>query len=175
VDTAEKGPVLRFGAFELDTDAELLRKSGRTIRLQPQPFKLLRLLAGFAGRVVTREEIQAVLWKGDTFVDFEQGVNFAVKQVREALGEDAERPIYIQTVPKRGYRFLAPVEIVTAGGTVTPVTRRTDLNLHKALWANIAELRLLEERRKKRRAMAMTATAIVLGIALVAGMLIRAC
>lgn len=151
MDTAEKGPVLRFGAFELDTDAEQLSKNGRTIRLQPQPFKLLRLLAGLSGRVVTREEIQAVLWKGDTFVDFEQGVNFAIKQVREALGEDADRPIYIQTVPKRGYRFLAPVEVVTPGGKPSPTTRRTDLNLHKALWANIAELRLLEERREKRR------------------------
>lgn len=161
MDTAEKGPVLRFGAFELDTDAEQLSKNGRTIRLQPQPFKLLRLLAGLSGRVVTREEIQAVLWKGDTFVDFEQGVNFAIKQVREALGEDADRPIYIQTVPKRGYRFLAPVEVVSPWGKPSRTTRRTDLNLHKALWANIAELRLLEERREKRRKTAIRVGLVV--------------
>jgi DNA-binding winged helix-turn-helix (wHTH) protein len=175
VDTAQKGPILRFGAFELDTDAEQLLKNGRTVRLQPQPFKLLRLLAGLSGRVVTREEIQAVLWKGDTFVDFEQGVNFAVKQVREALGEDAERPIYIQTVPKRGYRFLAPVEVVTPGGKVAPATaRRTDLNLHKALWANIAELRLLEERRQRRRRVALGVGLAVAALAIAASLLVWA-
>jgi DNA-binding winged helix-turn-helix (wHTH) protein len=174
VTTAEKGPVLRFGAFELDTDAEQLSKNGRTIRLQPQPFKLLRLLAGLPGRVVTREEIQAALWKGDTYVDFEQGVNFAVKQVREALGEDAERPIYIQTVPKRGYRFLAPVEVITPGQPPTPLTRRTDLNLHKALWANIAELRLIEERRQKRRKVAIQAGLAVLGLGILVALLIAA-
>jgi DNA-binding winged helix-turn-helix (wHTH) protein len=171
VTTAEKGPILRFGAFELDTGAEQLLKNGRTVRLQPQPFKLLRLLAGLSGRVVTREEIQAVLWKGDTFVDFEQGVNFAIKQVREALGEDAERPVYIQTVPKRGYRFLAPVEVVTPGAKASPATQRTDLNLHKALWANIAELRLLEERRQRRRKVALTAGLVLAGAALVAGLI----
>jgi DNA-binding winged helix-turn-helix (wHTH) protein len=174
VDTAQKGPVLRFGSFELDTDAEQLTKNGRTIRLQPQPFKLLRLLAGLSGRVVTREEIQAVLWKGDTFVDFEQGVNFAIKQVREALGEDAERPIYIQTVPKRGYRFLAPVEVVVPGGKAAATTRRTDLNLHKALWANIAELRLIEERRQKRRKQMLTAGVPIAVVLLVVVLLIWA-
>lgn len=173
VETAQKGPVLRFGAFELDADAEQLFKNGRTIRLQPQPFKLLRLLAGLSGRVVTREEIQAVLWKGDTFVDFEQGVNFAIKQVREALGEDAERPIYIQTVPKRGYRFLAPVEVITPGAKTGPATRRTDLNLHKALWANIAELRLLEERRQRRRRVMLAAGLALVFLALAAVFLLR--
>lgn len=146
---APRGPILRFGPFELDTNAELLLRNGRTIRLQPQPFKLLRLLAETSGRLVTREEIQAALWKGDTFVDFEQGVNFAVKQVRDALGEDAERPAYIQTVPKRGYRFAAPVEVVVPGGAGRPPAS-TDPRLHKAIWANIAELRMLEARRKQR-------------------------
>jgi DNA-binding winged helix-turn-helix (wHTH) protein len=97
--------LLRFGAFELDIEAERLLRKGRSVRLQPQPFRLLCLLAGQAGRVVTREEIRAALWTSDTFVDFEQGVNFAIKQVREAIGEDADHPIYIQTIPKRGYKF----------------------------------------------------------------------
>src|SRR5262245_47963222 len=101
--------VVRFGSFELDLQAERLLKSGRQVRLQPQPFKLLRLLTSQPGRLVTREEIQAALWTNDTFVDFEQGVNFAIKQVREALGDRAENSIYLETVPKRGYRFLAPV------------------------------------------------------------------
>jgi DNA-binding winged helix-turn-helix (wHTH) protein len=174
VDTTQPGPILRFGAFELDTAAEQLFKGGRTIRLQPQPFKLLRLLAGVSGRVVTRDEIQAVLWKGDTFVDFEQGVNFAVKQVREALGDVAENPVYIQTVPKRGYRFLAPVEIVTPSvAPEPPPSRRTDLTLHKALWANIAELRLIEERRTKHRKIALAVALAVAVVALVTWLVIR--
>lgn len=173
METVQKSPILRFGAFELDTEAEQLVKNGRTIRLQPQPFKLLRLLAGVSGRVVTREEIQAVLWKGDTFVDFEQGVNFAIKQVREALGEDADRPIYIQTVPKRGYRFLAPVEVFTPGLKTDPITRPSDLSLDKALWANIAELRLLEERRQKQRKVVLAAGLALALLALVAAFLLR--
>ena len=102
--------IVRFGAFELDMEAERLLKNGRTVRLQPQPFKLLTLLIGLRGQLVTREQIRAALWAGDTFVDVDQGVNFAIKQVREALGEDADHPLYIQTVPRRGYRFVAPVD-----------------------------------------------------------------
>jgi DNA-binding winged helix-turn-helix (wHTH) protein len=163
-----KGHILRFGVFELDTEAEQLRKNGLTIRLQPQPFRLLTLLVGEAGRVVTREEIRAALWKGDTFVDFEQGVNFAVKQVREALDDEAERSVYIQTVPRRGYRFIAPVEVVGARAAGAPGTG--DLRLHKALWENIVELRLAEESRKKRRRMLIAAA--IIGAALTAALLL---
>jgi DNA-binding winged helix-turn-helix (wHTH) protein len=165
-----KGQILRFGVFELDTEAEQLRKNGLTIRLQPQPYRLLRLLAGEAGRVVTREEIRAALWKGDTFVDFDQGVNFAVKQVREALDDEAERSLYIQTVPKRGYRFVAPVEVVSGGTPGPPGT--TDLRLHKALWANIVELRLAEESRRKRRRM-ITVAIVVAAVAIAAFLVLR--
>ena len=141
--------LFRFGVFELDPHEELLWRSGVTVRMQPQPFKLLRLLVVEAGRLVTRDQIRAALWKNDTFVDFEQGVNFAIRQVREALDDDAERPLYIETVPKRGYRFLAPVEVVRPGEDEDEPELRTDLRLHKALWANIAELRLAEEERRK--------------------------
>src|SRR5687768_14152844 len=103
---------IRFGAFELDVEEEQLRRNGRAVRMQPQPFKLLCLLAARPGKLVTREEIRAALWKTETFVDYEQGVNFAIKQVRDALGESAEHPVYIQTVPKRGYKFVAPVASV---------------------------------------------------------------
>jgi len=167
----KKGRVLRFGVYELDTEAEQLRKNGLTIRLQPQPYRLLTLLALGAGRVVTRDEIRAALWKGDTFVDFDQGVNFAVKQVREALDDEAERSLYIQTVPKRGYRFVAPVEFVGAG--TPPVPGTTDLRLHKALWANIVELRLAEETRRKRRRM-ITVAVVVAAVAIAAFLLVRA-
>ena len=166
-----KGQILRFGVFELDTEAEQLRKNGLMIRLQPQPYRLLKLLAAEAGRVVTREEIRAALWKGDTFVDFDQGVNFAVKQVREALDDEAERSLYIQTVPRRGYRFVAPVELVNAGAHAAPGT--TDLRLHKALWANIVELRLAEESRRRRR-QAMTVAIIIVAVVVAAFLLLRA-
>lgn len=172
VSEPSKEPLLRFGAFELDIDAEKLFKQGRTVRLQPQPFKLLRLLASAAGRLVSREEIQAALWKGDTFVDFDQGVNFAVKQVREALGEDAERAVYIETIPKRGYRFIAPVEVVSPRDHRSARRATTDFSLYKALWANIAALRLLEEQRKRRRKMFL-AVGVSLGVvALITALLV---
>jgi DNA-binding winged helix-turn-helix (wHTH) protein len=144
--------LFRFGAFELDLESQQLLKNGRTVRLQPQPFKLLCFLVGLRGQLVTREQIRGELWSGDTFVDVEQGVNFAIKQVRDALGEDADHPIYIQTVPRRGYRFVAPVDAVTTGEDVF-VPPGTDLNLQKVLWTNIADLRLAEERRKQRRSL----------------------
>lgn len=155
--------LFRFGAFELDLEAQLLLKNGRTVRLQPQPFKLLCFLVGLRGQLVTREQIRGELWSGDTFVDVEQGVNFAIKQVRDALGEDADHPIYIQTVPRRGYRFVAPVDAVTSGGEPF-VAPGTDLSLQKVLWTNIADLRLAEERRANRRR-TLTRLGTIAGIA----------
>jgi DNA-binding winged helix-turn-helix (wHTH) protein len=143
--------ILRFGTFELDAEGEELRKSGRLVRLPPQPFKLLLLLASRPGRVVTREEIRRELWADDTFVDFDQGVNFAVKQIREALSDAADSPVYVQTIPRKGYRFIAPVEPVSlAPAAPAPRTARTDVALLKAMWTNIAEIRLAEVRRRRR-------------------------
>jgi len=101
--------LVRFGVFELNVTTEELRKSGTLIRLAPQPLKLLVLLARRSGQVVSREEIQQSLWGGETYVDFEQGMNHCVKQIRTALSDSAETPLYVETVPRRGYRFLAPV------------------------------------------------------------------
>lgn len=173
MDKSSKPTIVRFGAFELDLAAEQLLKNGRIVRLQPQPFKLLCLLAGQSGKLVTREEIQGALWKGDTFVDFEQGVNFAIKQVREALGEDAEHAIYIQTVPRRGYRFLAPVNTVTVQSEATP-DPGTDLELQKALWTNVTELRLAEARRQKWRR-ALIPAIVFATVAVMAVFLIKGC
>jgi DNA-binding winged helix-turn-helix (wHTH) protein/Flp pilus assembly protein TadD len=105
--------VFRFGAFEANVQTCELRKNGKLVSIPPQPFKVLSLLASRAGELVTREEIQKELWGGDTFVDFEQGLNFCVKRLRAALGDDAEKPRYIETLPRRGYRFVAPVEKVS--------------------------------------------------------------
>ncbi len=157
---------IRFGAYELDAEAGQLLRNRREVRLKPQPFRLLHLLASRPGVVVSREEIRQLLWDAETFVDFDQGVNTAIKQVRDALNEDADQPLYIETIPKRGYRFIAPVEttVPPAGPDGRPATRgdRTDLKLHKALWLNIAELRLAEVQRRKLRLRLYTALAIVL-------------
>jgi DNA-binding winged helix-turn-helix (wHTH) protein len=101
--------LLKFGVFELNLDTEELRKFGIPIKLRPQPFRLLALLANRAGQVVSREEIKEQLWGEDTYVDFEHGMNKCVKQIRTALGDDVNKPVYIETVPRHGYRFLAPV------------------------------------------------------------------
>jgi len=100
--------LLRFGPFELDARAGELRRSGRRVRIQPQPLRLLAHLAGNPGRLVSREELRRVVWADDTHVDFDRGLNFSVRQIRAALGDDAEAPRYVQTVPRRGYRFVAP-------------------------------------------------------------------
>jgi DNA-binding winged helix-turn-helix (wHTH) protein len=143
--------MIKFGTFQLDAEASRLFKSGRVIRLKPQPLRLLQLLVSRPGDLVTRDEIKELLWGTDTFVDFEQGMNTAVRQIREALGDDAERPVFVETVPKRGYRFIAPVDGGAPPPVVHPPPRGTELNLHKALWLNIAELRMAEVRRRKRR------------------------
>jgi eukaryotic-like serine/threonine-protein kinase len=114
--------LLRFGVFELNLDAEELRKDGIPIKLPPQPVKILALLASRAGQTVTRDEIQKEIWGEETYVDFEHGLNQCIKQIRTALNDNADRPLYVETVPRRGYRFLAPVvskTIATPGPRVT--------------------------------------------------------
>src|SRR6266850_1549419 len=101
---------LRFGIYELDLRNGELRKAGQRLKLQPQPFKALAILAGRAGETVTREEIQRQVWGDELFVDFERGLNVCIQQIRGALSDDADAPRYIETLPKRGYRFLATVE-----------------------------------------------------------------
>src|SRR5215468_2625231 len=102
--------LLRFGAFELDPHAGELRKEGTRIRLQEQPLQVLQILLEQPGRVVTREELQNRIWPSETFVDFDHGINNAIKRLREALGDTAETPLYIETLPRRGYRFKAAVD-----------------------------------------------------------------
>src|SRR4029077_13073088 len=105
---------LRFGVFELDLRAGELRKHGLRVRLQEQPFQVLAALLEHPGEVVTREEIQKKLWPADTFVDFDHGLNKTINKIREALGDSAESPRFVETVARRGYRFLAEVKVVDA-------------------------------------------------------------
>jgi len=111
---ARGGPtVLRFGPFDLDLRAGELSRSGVRTRLQDHPLLILTLLLEHPGEVITREELCARLWPDGTHVDFEHGINSAVKRLRDALGDDAERPRFVETIPRRGYRFIAPVEVVS--------------------------------------------------------------
>lgn len=107
--------VLGFGVFELDCRAGELHKSGVLVHLPPQPFKVLSLLASHPRQVVTREDIRRQIWGDETFVDFEQGLNHCIRQIRTVLGDDAETPRYIETLPRRGYRFIYPVTGACAG------------------------------------------------------------
>ncbi len=102
--------VLRFGVFEADLRVGELRKSGIKLRLTGQPFQVLALLLERAGEVVTREELQQKLWAADTFVDFDHSLNTAINRVREVLGDSASSPRYVETLARRGYRFIAPVQ-----------------------------------------------------------------
>ncbi len=99
----------RFGLFEFDPASGVLTREGTPIRLQPQPARVLALLVERPGELVTRDELRAAVWGEATFVDFERGLNFCIAQVRAALGDSAESPRFIETVPRRGYRFIAPV------------------------------------------------------------------
>lgn len=105
--------LIRFGVFEADLQAQELRKQGMKVKLQDQPFQLLVMLLERPGELVTRDEVRQKLWPGDTFVDFDHGLNNAVNRLREALGDSAETPRFIETLPRKGYRFVAPVEVVS--------------------------------------------------------------
>jgi TolB-like protein/Tfp pilus assembly protein PilF len=103
--------VVRFGAFELDQDAGELRRDGSRVRLQEQPLQVLQILLEHPGKVIPREELQRRIWPSDTFVDFDHGINNAIKRLRETLGDTAETPRYVETLPRRGYRFIGKAEL----------------------------------------------------------------
>jgi len=111
---------LRFGVFELDLRAGELRKHGLQVHLQEQPFQILAMLLEHPGEVVTREELQKKLWPADTFVDFDHGLNKAISKIREALSDSAESPRFVETVARRGYRFLAEVKVADAATVGSP-------------------------------------------------------
>jgi len=106
--------IVRFGEFALDQDAGELRRDGTQVRLQGQPLQLLQILVEHPGRIVPREELQKRIWPSDTFVDFDHGINNAIKRLRKALGDTAETPHYVETLPRRGYRFVGKTESATS-------------------------------------------------------------
>jgi DNA-binding winged helix-turn-helix (wHTH) protein len=168
METRQASGTLKFGDYEIDVDAQELRRNGTPVKLQPQPFKVLLLLASNAGRPVTRDDIRRHLWGEDTFVDFDQGMNFCVKQIREALRDTAERPVYIETLPRRGYRFRVPVAMLTpesdGAAPARSVSGSTTTRLQKILWSNIAELRMAEARRHRHTLVGMGVALVLLAI-----------
>jgi cholera toxin transcriptional activator len=131
------GRIVRFGVFELDLAAGELRKNGARVRLQEQPFQVLALLLECGGDVVTREEMRQKLWPADTFVDFDHSLNTAVNKLRETLGDSASSPRYIETLARRGYRFIAPLQTEvrqsTSGVEVPSAGNLTAARLHPEL------------------------------------------
>src|SRR6202790_4618338 len=111
--------LLRFGVFEVDLTAGELRKNGARIRLQEQPFQVLTALLQNAGQVVTRDELREKIWPADTFVDFDHSLNTAVNKIRESLGDSASNPRFVETLARRGYRFIASVDSVATATTVS--------------------------------------------------------
>ncbi|MBW8868796.1 MAG: transcriptional regulator, partial [Acidobacteria bacterium] len=118
-DTPAAKTVYRFGLFEADARTGELRKQGRPLRLRGRPFDILLLLLERAGDVIGRDELRQQLWPADTFVDFDHGLNSAMNRLREALGDSAENPRFIETLPRRGYRFVAPIHVVQTAPAVT--------------------------------------------------------
>lgn len=127
--------IIRFGVFQLDPVTRELFKAGVKVKLQDQPFRVLALLVERAGQVVTREELRQSIWPTDIYVAFDQGLNNAVKKVRDALGDSAENPRFVETVAKQGYRFLAPVSRTEPGSANPPVGSRSRIARSTALAA----------------------------------------
>ena len=117
-DSMQISKVVRFETFELNLKTGELRKSGVKIRLQEQSFQILAALLERPGKLVTRDALRERLWPDSTFVDFEKGLNIAVSKLRQALGDSADEPRFIETLPRRGYRFIGQVEQVNASGEI---------------------------------------------------------
>ncbi len=127
---------LSFGVFALDPQTGELFKAGRKVALRPQASKVLLLLAMRSGQLLTREELKQQIWGMETFVDFEHGVNLCIRQIRAALDDDADTPRYVETLPKRGYRFIAPVQAVRSGPALALAAVKT--NSRRFYWEGVA-------------------------------------
>lgn len=139
------GPkTVRFGVFELDLTEGVLIKNGRPIKLQEQPFRLLSILLEHPGETVTREQLRQVLWTADTFVDFDRGLNAAMTKLRQALGDSADNPRFIETQARRGYRFIAPVAAPFETVPVSTADRsKSTFPVHRLIWLGSAVLVLV--------------------------------
>lgn len=142
--------MIKFAGFEVDADAGILRRDGVRVKLQDLPFRLLVILLGRPGGVVTRDELRQALWGASTFVDAEAGLNTAIAKLREALGDDAEAPRFIETLPKRGYRFIGTLE-ETPGARLAETVAARPASPQPAVGARPASPELAASRRRMRR------------------------
>jgi DNA-binding winged helix-turn-helix (wHTH) protein/Tol biopolymer transport system component len=138
VTDAKSNGLVKFGVYEVDSRVGELRRNGLKVKLQEQPFQLLTLLLERPGELVSRDELQKRLWPSDTFVDFDHGLNAAVKRLRDALGDSAENPRFVETLARRGYRFLAPINGHVAEVPAIPTTRKNHARLIAAIVVLIA-------------------------------------
>jgi Tol biopolymer transport system component/DNA-binding winged helix-turn-helix (wHTH) protein len=165
--------VIRFGLYEVDFESQELRKSGIKIKIQDQPFQILALLLERPGQIVTREEIHKRLWAGDTFVDFDLGLNTAVKKLRQTLGDESDNPRFIETLYRRGYRFLAPVQnespTSAAVSAISPQTS-SDGNGRQAGGNRMVEQ---SEKQNSRKLLVYLLLPILLGLGLLGGYWLR--
>lgn len=121
MDESRTSRIYRFGLFELNTRTGELRRKGSRVRIQELPQRVLLILLEHAGELVTREELHSRLWPADTFVDFDTGLNTAIRKLRDALGDTAKNSKWVETVSRRGYRFIADVALYEIGGTQPPL------------------------------------------------------
>ena len=141
-----RGPRFRFGSFELDSTSNELRKNGLRIRIEDQPSRILSMLVSRPGDVVTREELKDALWADDTHVDFDRSLTRAVNKVRVAISDSASNPRYVETLPKRGYRFVAPVTRLDEPSETVPPSAAALIVLPPAEKIGIARVKQLAER-----------------------------
>ena len=138
VDVNRSAQTVRFGVFEADRQTDELRKNGLRVPLQGQPFQVLAILLERSSELVTREELRQKVWPEDTFVDFDQALNTAIAKIRTALGDDADNPRFVETLPRRGYRFIAPLETPSSPGLLSGVSKqRFERFRAKARWITV--------------------------------------
>lgn len=166
--TRTRDCVVRFGSFELDLRAGELCKKGLKIKLHGQPLDVLALLLEQPGQVVTREELQEKLWASDTFVDFEHGLNKAINKLREALNDNADHPRFVETLPRRGYRFIGTINATETPGTraevITGAAPSVDTDFARGTLATVIEA-VMEQHRAKRRWVIATAGLVLVVLA----------
>ena len=124
---------LRFGDYELDSRSGKLLRGGRPVKIQPQPLRVLGILAERPGEIVSREQLRDHIWGDATFVEFDQGLNYCIRQIRIALRDEASEPAYIETLPKQGYRFIAPIVVITPTVAQSPSERKNGGANHAAM------------------------------------------
>ena len=161
-----QGPIHRFGVFEVDLRSHELRKQGMKVKLQDQPFQVLAVLLEHPGEVVTREELRKRLWPDDTFVDFDHSLSTDINKVREALGDTAESPRFIETLPRRGYRFIA------SPTPPAPPLRYTPSGIVREVLPNVVEAAIESHQAKNRWRITALAIALV-ALAAIAVLFIR--